>query len=183
MSGSHSPNSHRGKYLRRIRSLSSSQGGTCSPPSTPWLLSFSTHWRGVNTHAYKHTQSCHQSLVINRVNGQWCKAADFELKATSPRAAVSWKKMKSDSGGRIDRTEREWKVQITEPRLWRSAELNHWNQEGKCCSLPAIKWLYVTKPPLWKLNIFLYAGSNETSLLLQLCFVELELLHLQRRLW
>lgn len=36
---------HRDKYLQRIRSLSSSQGGTCSPPSAPWLLSFATRWR------------------------------------------------------------------------------------------------------------------------------------------
>lgn len=93
-----SPNSHRGKYLQRIRSLSSSQGGTCSPPSTPWLLSFSTHWRGqTHTQRYKHTQSCHQSPVINRVKGQWCKAADFKLKAMSPGAAVSWKKMKLEA--------------------------------------------------------------------------------------
>ena len=121
----HSSNPHRGKYLQRIRSLSSSQGGTCSPPSAPWLLSSSTHWGGkthADTHTHKHTQSLSPQF-INRDKEQWCKAADFELKATSPGAAVSWERIKVEAQEKKKTTGGMWKNEKrkkSEPQQWRS---------------------------------------------------------------
>lgn len=112
------PNPHQGRCLQKIRSLSSSRGGTCSPPSTPWLLSFSTHWSG------KHTQHCHQSLVINRVKGH-CSAKLHTLNSKLWAQLLLYQKKKRKWRWKVEKSTREMrktrKVQIAEPKQWRYA--------------------------------------------------------------
>ena len=142
------PHTHRGKYPQRIRFLSSSRGGTCSPPSTPWPLSVSTHWRGQRTHADTHThthtntqereRSCHQSLLINRVEGH-C-GAKLQTFGLSPYRAAEI--LEENQIGKTKKSGNEmWKsatLQVTEPKQWHGAAgggggggLPQWNWEGK----------------------------------------------------